>query len=193
MSTITVFESVTIDGVMQGPGRPDEDVRGGFVQGGWGNGYHDDVRMEYAGEGMSRGPGLLFGRRTYDDVLGYWSSAGPNPFLDSLLNTDKFVVSRSAGTELGYPNSQLLVGEAVETVTALKERYPRDLIIMGSGELVRALQAARLIERYALQIYPVVLGSGTRLFGEGERADLTLRRSIPTTTGVLIAEYTVTR
>lgn len=191
MSTITVFESVTLDGVMQGLGRADEDTRGGFTQGGWGNGYQDEVLMKYAGEGMSQGPGLLFGHRTYTDVLGYWSSIGPNPFVDSLLGSDKFVVSRSAGTELAYPNSELLGGDAVQTVAALKERYGRDLMIMGSGELVRTLHAAGLVDRYALQVYPIVLGSGTRLFGDGDRVNLTLERSIPTTTGVLIAEYAV--
>ena len=191
MSTITAFESITVDGVMQGLGRPDEDTRGGFTQGGWGNGYQDDALMEYAGEGMSRGPGLLFGHRTFTDVLGYWSSIGPNPFVDSLLGSDKFVVSRSAVTELAYPNSELLAGDAVETVAALKERYARDLMIMGSGELVRTLHAAGLVDRYALQVYPIVLGSGARLFGGMDRVNLTLERSIPTTTGVLIAEYTV--
>jgi len=191
MSTITVFESVTLDGVMQGLGRPDEDTRDGFAHGGWGNGYQDDVLMQYAGEGMRTGTGLLFGHRTYRDVLGYWSSIGPNPFVDSLLGSDKFVVSRSVDTELAYPNSELLIGEAVETVAALKERYARDLMIMGSGELVRALHAGGLVDRYALQIYPIVLGSGARLFGEDDRVDLTLERSIPTTTGVLIAEYAV--
>jgi len=191
MSTITVFESVTLDGVMQGLGRAYEDTRGGFTQGGWGNGYQDEVLMKYAGEGMSQGPGLLFGHRTYTEVLGYWSSIGPNPFVDSLLGSDKFVVSRSADTELAYPNSELLGGDAVQTVAALKERYGRDLMIMGSGELVRTLHAAGLVDRYALQVYPIVLGSGTRLFGDGDRVNLTLERSIPTTTGVLIAEYAV--
>ncbi|WP_285724888.1 dihydrofolate reductase family protein [Psychromicrobium xiongbiense] len=191
MSTITAFESVTVDGVMQGPGRADEDIRGGFTRGGWFNGNQDEVLMKYAGEGMNQGPGLLFGHRTYADVLGYWSSIGPNPFVDSLLGSDKFVVSRSADTVLEYPNSELLVGDAVHTVAALKERYARDLLIMGSGELVRSLHAAGLVDRYALQVYPIVLGAGARLFGDGARVDLTLERSIPTTVGVLIAEYTV--
>ena len=156
-----------------------------------GIGYQDDVLMQYAGEGMSKPAALLFGHRTYADVLGYWSSIGPNPFIDSLCSSTKFVVSRSAGTELAHPNSQLLAGDAVETVAALKQRHAGELMIMGSGELVRALHAAGLIDRYALQIYPIALGSGTRLFGEGERAKLTLERSLATTTGVLITEYAV--
>lgn len=191
MSTITVFESVTLDGVMQGPGRADEDTRGGFIHGGWADGYQDDVSMKYAGEGMNTPNGLLFGHRTYDDVLRHWTSIAPNPFVDVLLSSDKFVVSHTRGTELAYPNSELLVGDAVTTVAELKGRFPRDLLIMGSGELVRALHAASLIDRYTLLIHPIVLGSGTRLFAEGDRVNVRLERSIPTTTGVTIAEYSV--
>lgn len=193
MGTITAYESITIDGVMQGPGRADEDTRGGFTRGGWFSGYQDEVLGAYAGEGMGQGPALLFGRRTYDDVLGHWASVGPNPFIDSLLGSDKFVVSRSADTELAFPNSELLVGDAVETVAALKKRHSGDILVMGSGELVRALHTAGLVDRYALQVYPFVLGAGTRLFADGDRVDLRLERTLPTTTGVLISEYTVVR
>lgn len=191
MSRITAFESITLDGVMQAPGRADEDTRGGFAHGGWADGYQDDVLTTYAREGMSAGPRMLFGHRTYSDVLGYWSSIGPNPFIDSLLGSDKCVVSRSADTALQYPNSELLAGDAAQTVAALKQRSDDDLMVMGSGQLVRSLLAAGLVDRLALPIHPIVLGSGTRLFGYGERVGLRLERSIPTTTGVVIAEYTV--
>jgi len=193
MAAITVFESVTLDGVMQGPGRADEDTRGGFARGGWADGYQDEVSMQVAAEGMSSGGGLLFGRRTYDDLLGHWTAIGPNPFVDALVGSEKFVVSRSADTELAYPNSELLAGEAVSTVAGLKGRSARDLTILGSGELVRALHAAGLVDRYLLQIHPLVLGSGARLFGASDRVDVRLERSIPTTTGVVIAEYTALR
>ncbi|MGO4248372.1 dihydrofolate reductase family protein [Paenarthrobacter sp. RAF54_2] len=175
-----------------GPGRTDEDTRDAFAHGGWADGYQDDVSMKYAGEGMSVGGSLLFGHRTYDDVLGYWTSMGPNPFVDVLVGSEKFVVSHNPDVKLRYPNSELLVGDAVSTVAALKNRYPRDLMIMGSGKLVRQLHAAGLIDQYALPIHPIVLGSGTRLFPEGPRTDLKLERSIATTTGVIIAEYSVT-
>lgn len=193
MSTLTAFETITLDGVIQGVGRPDEDTRNGFTQGGWSNGYQDEVLGKYSGEGMVARPGMLFGHRTYTDVLGFWSSIGPNPFIDSMLAADKFVVSRDADTELAYPNSTLLAGDAVETVAALKESYGRDLMVIGSGVLVRSLLAAGLVDRFALQIYPIILGSGTRLFGEGDRVNLKLERSIPTSTGVLITEHTVVR
>lgn len=190
MATITIFENVTLDGVLQGPAAGDEDPRGGFTAGGWAHGYADEVSMQFATEGMSGGGGLLFGRRTYEHLLHAWTTTTePNPFTEFLVNTPKYVVSRSAGTTLGHPNSILLAGEAAETVAALKERVDAALTILGSGELVRTLHAARLIDSYALQIHPIVLGSGTRLFEAADRVDLTLERSIPTTTGVLIAQY----
>jgi dihydrofolate reductase len=190
MTKISVFQSVTLDGVMQGPGRPDEDTRGGFKHGGWANGYQDSVSMEFAAEGMSAGGAHLFGHRTYKDLLGFWTTAPePNPFTRVLMNSQKYVVSRSAGTQLEYPNSTLLAGEAAQTVAALHEDDGGDLTIMGSGELVRTLQADGLIDEYILQIHPILLGSGTKLFDDGERMDLILQRSITTTTGVVIAHY----
>ncbi|HEY2556472.1 MAG TPA: dihydrofolate reductase family protein [Diaminobutyricibacter sp.] len=193
MSSIGVFQSITLDGVMQGPGRTDEDTRDGFVHGGWGNGYQDDVSMGFAAEGMSQQGALLFGRRTYEDLLGYWTTLNaPNPFADVLVRSPKYVVSRSARTELAYPNSELLAGDAIQTVGALRERLDvPPLTIMGSGELIRTLHRAGLIDSYSLLIFPIVLGSGTRLFGDADRTDLTLDRTIPTTTGVVIAQYTV--
>ncbi|MEV8372141.1 dihydrofolate reductase family protein [Kribbella sp. NPDC056861] len=189
---ISVFQSVTLDGVMQGLGRPDEDTRDGFAHGGWGNGYHDEVSMQVAGEGMSGTAALLFGRRTYDDMLGFWTTTpDPNPFTDVLTNTQKYVVSRSAATELAYPNSTLLAGDAVETVKTLTKELDGDLTVLGSGELVRSLHLAGLVDRYILQIHPIVLGSGTKLFGDGDRVNVILERTIPTTTGVIIAQYSV--
>jgi dihydrofolate reductase len=139
---------------------------------------------------MAKAGSLLFGRRTYEHLLGFWTTTpDPNPFTEVLVNSPKYVVSRSADTSLAYPNSTLLAGEAVETVAALKERVDADLTILGSGELVRAIHAAGLIDSYVLQIHPIVLGSGTMLFGPADRRNLTLERSLPTTTGVLIAQY----
>ncbi|MHA7986003.1 dihydrofolate reductase family protein [Rathayibacter sp. CAU 1779] len=195
MTTIGVFQSLTLDGVMQGPGRADEDTRGGFTQGGWANGYQDNISASYAGEGMARPGALLFGRRTYEDVLTHWTkNAGPNPFADVLLRSPKYVVSRSAGTELEFANSRLLAGDAVDTVRALCERNEvPHLMIMGSGELIRSLHAVGLIDTYSLLIHPIALGTGTRMFGEADRVDLELTRATPTSTGVLIAEYAVRR
>lgn len=190
MTKISVFQSVTLDGVMQAPGRSDEDTRGGFKHGGWANGYQDSVSMDFAEEGMAAGGSLLFGHRTYKDLLDFWTSTPePNPFTSVLLNSQKYVVSRSSDTVLDYPNSTLLAGEAAQTVAALHENDDGDLTILGSGELVRTLQEDGLIDEYILQIHPILLGSGTKLFDEGERVDLILERSITTTTGVIIAQY----
>ena len=188
--TITAFQNLTLDGVMQGPGRADEDPRDGFAHGGWTHGYQDEVLGQFQGEGLASETELLFGRRTYEDVLGFWTSTpDPNPFTDVLVNSPKYVVSRSADAELAYPNSELLIGDAVEQVAALRERGGLPLMVMGSGQLVRALHRAHLIDEYVLLMHPIVLGSGTRLFGDGDRVDLELERSIPTTTGVLITQY----
>ncbi|MGF9757822.1 dihydrofolate reductase family protein [Microvirga sp. 0TCS3.31] len=193
MGHITAFESVTLDGVMQGLGRADEDTRDGFPYGGWGVGFADDVSMQFAMEGMGEEGAMLFGRRTYDDMLGHWSSVGKdNPFTGYLLGTQKYVASRSDEPAI-HPNTEVLVGEAAETVARLKAESDLPLTVMGSGELVRSLHAAGLIDTFTLQIHPIVLGSGTRLFGEGRRTDVRLRRSLTTTTGVVIAEYDVCR
>jgi dihydrofolate reductase len=190
MATISIFEGVTLDGVMQGPGRADEDSSGGFVHGGWADGLTDEVAMHAAGEEMAQSVAMLFGHKTYDDLLAHWTTVPEaNPFTEALVNGRKYVVSRSAGTTLAYPNSTLLTGEATETVARLRDEVEGVVMILGSGVLVRALHAAGLIDRYFLSIAPIVLGSGTRLFGEGDRADLHLVRSIPTTTGAVLATY----
>lgn len=190
MGTISAFESITLDGVMQGLGRPDEDTRGDFRHGGWGDGYADEVMMKFAGAAMASTAAMLFGRRTYEDLLGFWTSTPePNPFSEVLVAQPKYVVSRDVGLELAYPNSTLLAGDAVETVAALRAEVDGQITVLGSGELVRSLHAAGLVDEYVLQIHPIVLGSGTRLFGEGDRSDLDLEESVTTSTGVVIARY----
>ena len=121
MATITIFQSVTLDGVLQGPGRADEDTRGGFAHGGWADGYADEVSMQFVAEGLSAGGALLFGRRTYEDLLGFWTTTpDPNPFTDVLVHSPKYVVSRSADRTPAHPSSTLLAGEAAQTVADLK-------------------------------------------------------------------------
>lgn len=193
MGQITAFESITLDGVMQGLGRADEDTRDGFVHGGWGAGFADEVQMRFAAEGMAQEGAMLFGRRTYDDLMRAWTSRGEdNPFTSHLLAARKYVVSRSEAP-LAWPNSTLVTGEAVDTVAGLREESELPMTIIGSGELVRSLHAAGLVDGYTLLIHPIVLGSGSRLFGVGDRTDLDLRRSVTTTTGVVIADYAVRR
>jgi len=190
MRTITVFNSVSVDGVMQAPGRPDEDRRGGFTHGGWAVSYADPVMASFAGEGMARDGGLLFGRRTYEDFYSVWPNRTDNAFTDLLNRRQKYVASRTLVEPLPWQNSTLLKGEAVEAVARLKQESDEDLLIIGSGELIRALMPRRLIDRFILLIHPLVLGSGRRLFADdGHLQALKLVSSKPTSTGVLIATY----
>lgn len=191
MATITVFESITMDGVMQSPGRPDEDTRGGFARGGWAVPYQDEVAGRFAAEGMSQDGALLFGHRTYDDIMGFWTTTpDPNPFTEVLVRTDKYVATRQRDIRLDHPNSTPLVGDASETVARLKDEVDGNLTVLGSGELVRALFAAGLVDVLVLSQHPLVLGTGTRLF-DGTPLTLELQRSLTTTTGVIIAQYAV--
>ena len=124
--------------------------------------------------------------------MNHWTSVGtPNPFTERLVKARKYVVSRSADVELEYPNSTLLAGDATETVERLRREGTLPIQILGSGELVRTLHRAGLIDRYTLLVHPIVMGSGRRLFGDADRVDLTLEQALPTTTGVVIVEYSV--
>lgn len=192
MGAIRVYESITLDGVMQSPGRPDEDTRGGFVHGGWAVGYEDDVLARFAGAAMASSTGMLLGLRTYEDLLRHWTGvAEANPYTDALLSAPKHVVTRDGSTELRYPNSTLHVGDAHITVRRLKDAWDGVLTVLGSGELVASLDAAGLVDEYVLLIYPILLGSGHRLFADEHRKDLRLVEAVPTTTGVLACRYAV--
>jgi len=193
MGRIVVMNHVTLDGVMQGPGRADEDTRGGFTLGGWGSrsASPDDATGKAMGERMAAGGGLagwLFGRWTYESLLSTWNSRG-GPFKDALNNSPKYVASATAVEGLPWPNSTLLRGDAVDAVRALKARSSGVLAIMGSGVLIGSLMPANLIDEYLLMIHPLVLGAGQRLFPSGISLPLRLTGSITTATGVVIATY----
>jgi dihydrofolate reductase len=178
---------------MQGPGRPDEDTRGGFIQGGWGSrsAAIGDASAKAMAERMAAGGGLagwLFGRRTYEDLLPVWNARG-GPFKDSLNNTPKFIASTTLEEPLRWPNSTLLRGEAIEAVAALRAQSDGVLAIMGSGLLIGSLMAADLIDEYLLFIHPLVLGTGRRLFPQGTMSTLRLVEGIVSDTGVVIASY----
>jgi len=185
---VVVTNSVSLDGVMQGPGRPDEDTRGGFAHGGWGVPYGDDAMVAKMGERMGEHRAFLFGRRTYEQVLASWNARG-GPFKDALNSADKFVASSNPATKLEWPNSTLLDGDVPAAVAELKRRSPTNLVIMGSGVLIASLMAADVIDEYLLMIAPVVLGSDRRLFPEGVHATLRLTESVATSKGVVLATY----
>lgn len=188
MSKVVVMNSLTLDGVMQGPGRPDEDTRGGFAHGGWAVPGSDELIVTKMAERMGENQAFLFGRRTYEELLASWNAQG-GPFKDALNNTQKYVASRSSATRLEWPNSTLLHGDIPAAVAELKQTSSGNLAIMGSGELIAALMAADLIDQYLLMIHPLVLGTGRRLFPEGVHASLRLTDSIANTKGILIATY----
>ena len=184
---------MTLDGVMQGPGRADEDTRDGFTQGGWGHRSvtPDDAVGKAMGERMAAGGGLagwLFGRRTYEELLASWNAQG-GPFKDALNNSPKYVASTTLKEPLPWPNSTLLGGDIVHALRALKARSGGVLAIMGSGVLIGSLMAAHLIDEYLLMIHPLVLGTGRRLFPGGVHVSLRPTDSVTTATGVLIATY----
>jgi dihydrofolate reductase len=146
MRKIVVFNSLTLDGVMQAPGRPDEDRRGGFEHGGWATSYADPVMGAVAGEGMARGGGLLFGRRTYEDFYSVWPNRTDSPFTDALNKSQKYVASTTLVEPLPWSNSTLLKGDVPDAVARLKEESGGDLVILGSGELIRSLMPRNLID-----------------------------------------------
>ena len=190
MRELTVFNSLTLDGVMQAPGRPDEDTRGGFAHGGWAVPYMDEVMGRVAAEGMADAGPLLFGRRTYEDFFSFWPHQTGNPFTAVLDNAEKYVASRTLREPLGWRNSTLLEGDAAEAVASLKQEPGKDLTVLGSGELVQALRRRDLVDQYVLLLHPLVLGSGRRMFPDGgPYAELRLVDAVPTTTGVIIATY----
>jgi dihydrofolate reductase len=191
MSTITAFTNLTLDGVMQAPARPDEDRRGGFEHGGWAPPYMDAVMGSVAAEGMARNGALLFGRWTYEDFANVWPNRpADDPFVKVLNESQKYVASRTLEEPLPWRNSTLLKGDASETVATLKQELDKDLTVLGSGGLVQSLMRHNLVDRYVLQIHPLVLGSGRRLFADGGAfAKLRLVDTKTTTTGVIIATY----
>jgi dihydrofolate reductase len=191
MRRLVVHNSVTLDGVMQAPARPDEDRRDGFEHGGWATPYFDRVMMEDAGKGMSGDGAMLFGRVTYEDFASVWPNRpADDPFAAKLNRSPKYVVSRTLKPPFPWQGTTLLSGDAPEAVRALKAEDGPDLAILGSGELIRSLLSHDLIDEIHLLIHPLVLGSGRRLFGgDGDLARFELTDSQASTTGVILATY----
>lgn len=190
MRKITVIENVTLDGVMQAPGRSDEDTRDGFTHGGWALPYDDKIKAEAMGRGMAGAGALLLGRRTYEDFHKVWPHRTGNPFTGFLDNAQKYVASRTLLEPLPWENSTLLADDAVRAVDRLKQQSGPDLAVLGSGELVAALTRANLVEVFVLLIHPLILGTGRHLFPDEIRPSyLKLVTAVTTTTGVVIATY----
>src|SRR5215207_2182336 len=191
MGKLVVTNHVTLDGVMQSPASPTEDTRGGFERGGWAPPYGDDVMGRFMGRGMASGGSLLFGRRPYQKMFDFWpKQTDDNPLTPLMNEPQKYVASTTLTEPLEWMNSTLLSGDVPAKVAEIKQQPGGDIVILGSGELVRSLLPHGLIDSFVLTIHPLVLGSGLRLFGDdGPLVKLRLVHSEPTTTGVLIAVY----
>ena len=186
MRKVVVCTNLSLDGVMQAPARPDEDSRTGFQRGGWATPYG---AMAHVGNVFAATDSLLLGRRTYEDFYNVWPKRPDSPFTPWLNAAQKYVVSRTLRDPLPWVNSSLL-GDATTGVRALKQQSGTDILIMGSGELVRSLMGAKVIDEFVLLIHPLVLGSGTRLFADaGPSVKLAIRSSTTTPNGVVIATY----
>jgi len=184
-----VLSFVTLDGIMQAPGGPDEDTSGNFKHGGWSVGYWDDFMGKVMGEQMGNPYDLLLGRKTYEIFAAYWPKAKDNPGADGLNNARKYVVSRTL-RKLDWNNSTLVTGNIPEEIRKLKRGDGHELQVHGSSNLIQTLLKHDLVDEFRLKIYPVTVGHGKRLFGDGTMpASFKLLESKTSTTGVVVATY----
>jgi dihydrofolate reductase len=193
MRKVIVNEFMTLDGVVQGPSSPTEDLTGGFVQGGW-HARHtvDETFRRWAVENLAGAGGFLFGRRTYEIFAAHWPNASPEEqVLAEPLNTrPKYVASTTLAEPLAWQNSALLGPDVATAVAALKRKQGGDLLVIGSTELVRTLLEHGLVDELRVMIDPVIVGGGKRLFpNDGALRTLRLSNSTVTTTGAIIATY----
>jgi dihydrofolate reductase len=189
MRKLVVSTFLTLDGVMQAPGGPGEDDSGGFTHGGWSVRYWDEHMGQVMGAAMSTPFDLVLGRRTYDIFAAYWPHAPEEAGAKPLNDATKYVASRSRPT-LEWAGSVLIEGDAAEGVAALKEGDGPELQVHGSGNLVQTLLRHHLVDDFRLWVFPVVLGSGKRLFADGTvPTGLSLVDSTVSTTGVVIGTY----
>jgi dihydrofolate reductase len=188
---IVVLSFVTLDGVMQAPGGPEEDKAGSFKWGGWSVGYWDDFLGKIMGEQMGRPFDLLLGRKTYDIFAAYWPKMGDdNPAAAGLNKAKKFVVSTTL-KKPEWANTTVLKNNVVSEIKKLKEQDGPEIQVHGSGNLIQTLLKHDLVDEFRLKIYPVTLGNGKRLFAEGTiPAGFQLVESNASPKGVIVASYT---
>ena len=194
MAKIVVSEFLTLDGVYQGPGGPQEDTSGGFDKGGWATDY--DNQHEDDGDGnvvldsFQHTGGLLLGRRTYENFAGFWPNVPADDPWGKFMNPwPKWVVSSTLAEPLGWQNSTLVSGDVPGAVNELRAKRGKDIQVIGSGELVQTLIANNLVDQFRLMVYPLVLGKGKKLFRDGAEANLKLVDSSSTKGGVLILTF----
>jgi dihydrofolate reductase len=188
---LTVSTFLTLDGVMQAPGGPEEDPSDGFEHGGWSYPFADEDFGRIVTGWFAQADGFLLGRRTYEIFAAFWPrvTEEADPVASRLNTLPKYVVSRTL-TSVNWQGAELLRGDVAEEVARLKERPGRELQVHGSGDLLQTLMVHDLVDEYRLFVYPVVLGSGRRLFREGTvPRSLKLVDATTTSTGVVVATY----
>ena len=190
MRKLVISEFLSLDGVMQAPGGPDEDTEGGFEHGGWQMKYFDEFAGAAVDKGMAASDAMLLGRKTYEIFAAYWPTATEDTdFADTMNSMAKYVASRTLD-QVKWQNSTLIKGDVPEEVSRLKRLPGKNIQVIGSGELAQTLIRHDLVDEYSLMIHPVVLGSGKRLFREAsDMSELELVNSRATGTGVLILTY----
>jgi dihydrofolate reductase len=189
MRRLMVTTFVTLDGVMQAPGEPGEDDSGGFEHGGWSVNYWDELMGQAMEETTSKPFAMVLGRRTYEIMAAHWPNASEEEGASTFNDATKYVASRSR-PDLTWSNSVLVEGDAAQGIARLKEEDGPELQVHGSGNLIQTLMRHGLIDEYRLWIFPVVLGSGKRLFADGAiPSGLKLVDSKVSTTGVVIGIY----
>ncbi|MFP5316826.1 MAG: dihydrofolate reductase family protein [Acidimicrobiia bacterium] len=190
MRNLIVSAFVTLDGVMQAPGGPEEDPTGGFTQGGWSVNYWDEAMGEVMGEAWAQPFDVLLGRKTYEIFAAHWPYAGDDDPIAVKLNTArKYVASRTL-TDLTWQNSTLLEGDVAEAIAAIKAEDGPPVLTQGSSDLIQTLLGHDLVDEFRVWTFPVLVGPGKRLFGDGSvPAGLELVDSKVSTTGVVMATY----
>jgi dihydrofolate reductase len=189
MRKLVVNTFTTLDGVMQAPGGPEEDPAGGFEHGGWSAGYWDEAMGEWMGEFMGKPFDLLLGRKTYEIFAAFWPHARDQPGAEQLNAATKYVASRTLQT-VDWEHSQLLEGDVAAAIARLKEQDGPELQVHGSSNLIQTLLRHELVDEFRVWLFPVVLGSGKRLFGDGTLpTGLELVDSKISTSGVIFATY----
>src|SRR5215472_17604798 len=191
MRKIIALSFISLDGVMQAPGGPEEDPTGGFTYGGWIVPYFDEFVGKAVVEQMSRPFDLLLGRKTYEIFAAHWpyQKIDEDPIAAAINSAKKYVASRSL-LQLGWNNSIVLQGDVINEINRLKQQDGPELQVHGSGNLIQILLRHDLIDEFWLKIFPVTLGVGKRLFADGTtQAAFALRESKASSSGVIIAAY----
>ncbi|MEV1050050.1 dihydrofolate reductase family protein [Streptomyces sp. NPDC049887] len=190
---IVITEFISLDGVVQAPGGPEEDTDGGFAHGGWSHPFFDPETVGRAfDEALSSAEGLLFGRRTWQTMAGAWPERAGDPFADRMNALPKYVVSQTLGEDkLTWHNTRRIPGEAaVDRIRELRDAEGGDLVVMGSPTLARTLITEGLVDELRLMIMPVLLGGGKTIFpGDGGKHSLELVSTVTGGTGVHVCVY----